>query len=324
MDRGKQFRVQMTLIGLLTWLAVIGIASTPALAASKISIVYSAKVFNLSPVWIAMEQGFFEKRGLAVKLTYIGGAPPVVATLLAGGADVAVVGGVGIIRAYLGGARNLVFIGALKNVLTGSIVGKPEFQTVTDLKGKKIGVSRIGSNPHYLAVEVLKRFHMDARRDVSFIQTGGAPESVAALASGAVDAIAVVPPQDAQMIQMGFKLIADGTALRIPYIATGLATTRDTIAKRPDILQGFVVAFREAAQFLFTHKETAMPIIAKNTQIRDSKTLELVYSAEAPVLERDFRIDLQGIAAVLESAKSDFPKASATRPEDLVDTRFLK
>ena len=38
------------------------------------------------------------------------------------------------------------------------------------------------------------------------------------------------------MIQRGFKLIADGTALRIPYIATGLATTRDTIAKRPDVL----------------------------------------------------------------------------------------
>jgi len=136
MDRGRQFRFLMTLIGLLTWLAVMGIAGTPALAASKISIVYSAKVFNLSPVWIAMEQGFFEKRGL----------------------------------------------------------------------------------------------------DVSFIQTGGAPESVAALVSGAVDAIAVVPPQDTQMIQRGFKLIADGTALRIPYIATGLATTRDTIAKRPDVL----------------------------------------------------------------------------------------
>ena len=314
----------MALIGLFAWLAVMGITGTPALAASKISIVYSAKVFNQSPVWIAMEQGFFEKRGLAVKLTYIGGAPPAVATLLAGGADVAVIGGIGIIRAYLAGARNLVFIGALKNVLTGAIVGKPEFRTLTDLKGKKIGVARIGSNPHFLAVEMLKRAHMDAGRDVSFIQTGGAPESVAALVSGAVDAIAVIPPQDTQMVQKGFKLIADGTALRIPYIATGLATTRDTIAKRPDILQAFMDGFREAAQFLFTHKETAMAIIAKNTQIRDPKTLEIVYRAEVPLVEQEFRIHLQAIAAVLELAKSDFPQASATRPEDLVDTRFLK
>jgi len=203
-------------------------------------------------------------------------------------------------------------------------VGKPEFRTLTDLKGKKIGVARIGSNPHFLAVEMLKRFHMDPGRDVSFIQTGGQLESVAAMTSGAVDAIAVIPPQDTQVIQKGFRLIADGTALRIPYIATALATTRDTIAKRPDVLQGFVVAFREAAQFLFTHKETAMAIIAKNTQISDPKTLEIVYRAEAPLVEQEFHIDLQGIAAVLEPAKSDFPQSSATRPEDLVDTRFLK
>ncbi|MBI3016069.1 MAG: ABC transporter substrate-binding protein [Candidatus Tectomicrobia bacterium] len=324
MERGKLRRFHMPLVGLLVWLAVIGFASSPGLAASKISIVYSAKVISQSPVWIAIEQGFFEKRGLDVRLTYIGGAPPVVATLLAGGADVALIGGVGIIRAYLGGARNLVFIGALKNVLTGSIVGKPELRTVPDLKGKKIGVVRVGSNPHFLAVEILKRFNLDAGRDVSFIQTGGQLESVAAMASGAVDAIAVIPPQDTQVIQKGFRLIADGTALRIPYAATALATTRDTIAKRQDILQGFVDAIREAAQFLFTRKEVAMGIIAKNTQIRDVKTLELAYNAEVPVLERDFRVDLQGIAAVLESAKSDFPQAPAARPEDLVDTRFLK
>ena len=324
MERGKPFRFPMTLVCLLTWLAVIGIAGTPALAASKLSIVYSGKVISQSPVWIAIEQGFFEKRGLTVRLTYIGGAPPVVATLLAGGADVALIGGVGIIRAYLGGAKNLVFIGALKNVLTGSIVGKPEFRTLTDLKGKKIGVARIGSNPHFLAVEMLKRFHMDPGRDVSFIQTGGQLESVAAMTSGAVDAIAVIPPQDTQVIQKGFRLIADGTALRIPYIATALATTRDTIAKRHDVLQGFVDAIREATQFLYTNRETAMGIIAKNTQIRDLKILELAYNAEVPVLERDFRIDLQGIAAVLNEAKSDFPQAAAGKPEDMVDTRFLK
>src|ERR1051325_12242052 len=105
-------------------------------------------------------------------------------------------GGVGTVRAFAQGAQDLVFIGGFKNALTHSIVAKPEITRPEDLKGKKIGVTRIGSNSHYFAVQALRRFGLDASRDITIIQAGGEPEIVAALISGGIDAGSITTPAD--------------------------------------------------------------------------------------------------------------------------------
>jgi ABC-type amino acid transport substrate-binding protein len=73
---------------------------------------------------------------------------------------------------------------------------KPEIKKPEDLKGKKIGVGRIGGNSHYFVQLALRQKGIDPSRDVSPIQTGGAPETFLALSSGAVDAAALTTPQD--------------------------------------------------------------------------------------------------------------------------------
>jgi ABC-type nitrate/sulfonate/bicarbonate transport system substrate-binding protein len=82
--------------------------------------------------------------------------------------------------------------------LTQSILAKPEIKRLEDLRGKKIGVTRIGATTHYFAVQAFKRGNMEAGRDYSMIQTGGAPEMLAALLSGAIDAGTMSAPWDAR------------------------------------------------------------------------------------------------------------------------------
>ena len=115
-------------------------------------------------------------------------------------------GGVGVVNAFVSGASDLVFIGSFKNIMTQSILAKPEVTKLQDLKGKKIGVTRIGSNTHYFSVQALRRAGMSPEKDVTFIQTGGDMETLGALFSGTIDAASMLPPTDGRAIARGFRL----------------------------------------------------------------------------------------------------------------------
>ncbi|HEX2242855.1 MAG TPA: ABC transporter substrate-binding protein, partial [Gammaproteobacteria bacterium] len=144
-------------------------------AAEKLSALYSAQSVSYSLPWIAQDAGLFRKHNLDFQLVYIPSSGVATAALLGGDVEIALAGGVGIVRAFAQGATDLVFIGGFKNALTHSIVAKPEMTKPEDLRGKKIGITRLGSNSHYFAVQALRRMGLDASRDVTLIQAGGEP-----------------------------------------------------------------------------------------------------------------------------------------------------
>ena len=113
--------------------------------------------------WIAEEAGLFRKYELEFQLVYISSAPMVTAALLGGDAQIAISGGEAIVRAHAQGATDLVFVASAKNTLTHSILGKSELKKPEDLKGKKLGVSRLGSNSHYFVIQALRKSGMAAR-----------------------------------------------------------------------------------------------------------------------------------------------------------------
>ena len=89
--------------------------------------------------------GFFKKQGLDVKLVFIASGPLGTTAILSGEVDAGIIGGFAPIRAIAGGAKGLVIIGQSKNRMTGAIVGKKEITSVQDLKGKRLGIDRVGS-----------------------------------------------------------------------------------------------------------------------------------------------------------------------------------
>ena len=157
----------------------ISLCSAAVSGADKLTAIHSSQSMSQSMPWIAKEAGLFRKYNLDFDLVHIASSPTVTAAMLGGNAEVALTGGEGIIRAYVQGAADFVFIGSVKNILTHSLLAKPEIKRMEDLKGKKIGINRIGSNPHYFTVQVLRQAGVDTR-DVQFIQAGGPLETMAA------------------------------------------------------------------------------------------------------------------------------------------------
>jgi ABC-type nitrate/sulfonate/bicarbonate transport system substrate-binding protein len=247
------------------------------------------------------------------------------AAILSGEAEVGVVGSVGIVQAITKGATDLVFIGATKNVLTHSIFARPGISAPGDLRGKKIGITRFGSNTHYFAVQVTRRLGLEPGRDFTFIQVGGEPEELAALIGGSIDAATLSPPVDARAVARGFQAVISGPDLKIPYLAVPFVTRRSVIAQRPQVIASFMRAMAEATKILHTDPELALKVVARQLKLgpEDRKVLETAYAAEINVLERRLDIRRESVEAVLAEVAHTDPRAKAMRPEALIDRRYL-
>jgi len=297
--------------------------SSNAAAADKLIGLYSARVLSQSMPWIAQEAGLFQKHNLDFQLVYISSCPMATAAIVGGDVEVILTGGVCIVRAFVQGNTDLAFVGGVKNIMTQSLVSGPAIKRAEDLKGKKIGVSRIGGNTHYFTTQVMRRYGMEPGRDFTFIQTGGDPEALAALVSGGVDAATLTPPSDALALAQGYHYVVYGPDLRIPYAATAFVTKRSVIAKRPQVIGHFMRAMAEAAKILHTDREFIYKIIGKQLRLTDRKVLDAAYNAEIKALEPRMAIKTEAIQAMIEDVSQVDPRAKKVKPQELVDSRYL-
>ena len=314
-------------MGPVRWLALLMACGvlfvTPVVsAADKLNAIYTARVMSQSMPWVAQEAGLFKKHDLDVQLIFVTPGAPAVATMLTGDSELSIQGAGALSRALVQGNKEVVFIGGIKNVLTHSFLAKPEIKKAENLKGKRIGVSRIGSNPHYFAVQALRHFGLESR-DVSFIQTGGAPETLAALVAQGIDAAVLTSPTDSQALGLGYQYVIYGPDLRIPYAATTFNTRRSVIAKRPQVLARFMRAMAESAKILHTDKEYTFKILQKYLRVNDRKILEAAYNAEIKALEPRLALKLDALQANLDEIAPVDPRAKNIKPQELVDSRFL-
>lgn len=291
-------------------------------AADKLLALYSARVMSQSMPWIAQAAGLLKKYDLDVELVYVAAGAPAYAAILSGDVEVELAGASGFVRAIAQGNKEVAFVAGVKNVLTHSILAKPDIKKAENLKGKKIGVTRIGSNPHYFALQALRHYGIDPR-EVAFIQTGGAPETFAALVSGSIDAGVLTAPTDAQAIALGFHYVVYGPDLRIPYAATSFVTRRAVIAKRPQVLGRFLRVMAEAAMILHTDREFTYKVLGKQLRLDDRKILDAAYNSEIKVLEPRLVIKPEALQAILDEISPVDPRAKKIRPQEIVDSRFL-
>jgi NitT/TauT family transport system substrate-binding protein len=294
-----------------------------ATAAEKLIGFHSARTMSQAMPWIAEEAGLFRKYDLDFQLVYISSAPIVTAALLGGDAQVAVSGGEAIVRAHAQGATDLVFVGSAKNTLTHSIVSKAEIKRPEDLKGKKLGLTRLGANSHYFIIQALRKYGMEPS-DINFIQTGGQVENLAALLSGNVDAATMTGPSGgARATAQGYRYLIYGPDLQIPFAAATLITRRSILQTRAPAIEKFVRATAEAMKIMFLDKEFTYRVLGKQLRINDRKILDAAYDEEIKVLERRLEFKNEAFQAIIDETGKVDPRAKKIRPEDLVDRRFI-
>jgi NitT/TauT family transport system substrate-binding protein len=291
-------------------------------AADKLFTLYTARVMSQAYPWIAAEAGLFKKYDLEIPLVFVTPGAPAVAAILSGDSEVAVIGAASITRPFVAGNKEPVIIGGIKSLLTHSILAKPDIKRAEQLKGKRIGVSRIGSNPHYFAVQALRHYGIDSR-EVSYIQAGGAPETLAALVAQGIDAAVLTVPTDAQALKLGYHYVVYGPDLRIAYAATTFTTRRSIIAKRGPVIGRFMRVMAESAKIMHTDKEYTYKVLGKYLRVDDRKLLEASYNVEIKALEPRLAIKPEGLQSTLDEIAPVDPRAKNVKPQEMVDARYL-
>ncbi len=284
---------------------------------------YSAQVLSQVPIAIAKAAGYFEEQGLDVTLAAVRLGAQNTAALVSGEIDLSVLGGTAPLRARLGGA-DLRLIASTKPYFAGAIVAGPEITSPADLRGKRLGIGSKGGNPDLMARAVLPRFGIEPDRDVAFLNTGGALETVAALVAGSVDAGSVIPPADYQARNLGFHMVIDVTAARIPFLAVVLGTASSTISSRPEALERFVRAYAQAVHRYMTDKDFTLQVAAEFSPTDDPVANEQAYELERSIMQTDLDVPLAAVRASLDLMKAEDPRVADAQPEEFVDLRFVQ
>ena len=185
---------------------------------TKITISVDGKAaFGYLPLTISEQLGYFKAEGLNVEINdFIGGI----------GAVQAVVGGLADISS--GAFENTINMQANNHMLKAFVLqgrappiafgvstkAMSNYQSIADLRGKKIGISVTGSSTNLMATLLLARAGLKLS-DVSFIAVGTAAGALTALRSGQIDAVINTDPVMTMLEQKGeVKIVSDARTLK--------------------------------------------------------------------------------------------------------------
>jgi NitT/TauT family transport system substrate-binding protein len=164
------------------------LALSSAALAKTITVAYPSPSWNTSlPVGTARDFGIFAAEGLDVRPVYGRGEPVVMAALLSGEADYAIMADVTAVTSISRGA-DVVIVAGHTAYIDQVLVGAKSVARLNDLKGKVVGVTGAGGVTEFATVEALARKGLVRDKDYSIMYAGNSPARVNALESGLIHA----------------------------------------------------------------------------------------------------------------------------------------
>ncbi len=206
-------RRQVLIAGSATLLAAPAFVRAQALEKPKTTIAVGGKnLLYYLPLTIAEQRGYFKAEGLDVTIVDFAGGARALQAVVGGSADV--VSGAfehTVNMQYKGQAmRAFALQGRAPQIVLGiNPKTMPNFKTVADLKGKKIGVTAPGSSTNVMVNFILAKVGLKPS-DVSIIGVGASQGAVAAMRSGQIDAISNLDPVITLLQRSGdLKIVSD-------------------------------------------------------------------------------------------------------------------
>jgi len=240
--------------------------------------------------------------------------------LLGGDVQFVRLGANAVIQSSLRGA-NLKMIANTINTLVFSLMSRPEIQTAKDLKGKKVGVTRLGGSTDFALELALKKWGLRRGSDVAVLQTGGMPQLLGAISGGVVDAGVISPPTNLTGAKLGLKELVDFGDIGIVYPNSPLATTQLFLEKNRATALQLLRAYSEGIHRVKTDREGTIKALAKYTKVQDPEILAELYRIYGvKYLEAIPKVRLDAVDEVL---RSEVKSATALKSTDFLDNSLV-
>jgi NitT/TauT family transport system substrate-binding protein len=317
---------QSTRLGILILFSGIVTVAAPVRAQDKVRMGLSSVSALHSAVWVAEQKGLFRKHGLDAEIIVTGqGAATGISALLANDIQVVASAGDALVASTLQGADTVMIAGVVNKGLQ-RIMARSEIKAPSELKGKRIGVTRIGAVSHSVLLMMLPRWKMTVN-DVQVMQLGSSPNMLAALDRGGIDAAVLTIPSMFVAEDRGYRVLADMGDTDIFYLHTMIATTRNYVKNSRDRVSRFLKGYLEGLAFVKQNKKESIDIVRKKLQLGAEQTRNLERSIEllnAKYYESVPYPSLRGVETVLGFVEKDNPKAKGADPKSFVDDSLLR
>lgn len=221
-----------------------------------------------APMYVAINEGFFEEEGLSIDLSTGQGADKTMQQLLSGNVDIGFSGPEQVVYIYNQGREDYpVVFGQLTQRDGSFLVGREEEENFewSSLKGKEIIGGRPGGIPEMALEYVLKQNGLNPENDVKMVTNVDFTATAGAFKSGIGDYVALFEPTATMLEKDGAGNIVSSIGNEAGNISyTCFYTTKSYMDENPDIIQKFTNAIYKGQQWVQQHtsEEVADSIIS--------------------------------------------------------------
>ncbi len=285
-------------------------------------------IFSL-PMRVADKQGFFSGRDLKFSMVPIeDGAEASLTALQDGKADVAHVATSFLITAAMRGADTLAVTAEFNNPIY-SLVAKPWYKSVAELKGRRIGMADMTGSVALATLALFKK-HGLSKEDLNIKVVEGTSQRFQCLTIDDCEAVPLGQPQDFYAIRQGFRLLGATNEAVPEFVYTVTAARRPWAAQNKETLVRYALAMRDSFKFIRDPgNRDKLIALAKewwgSSEESAGATLDLFFNPERNVLPMEGEINLKGVEQVIQFLREGgILKGAVPSAESFVDPQYLK
>jgi len=269
-------------------------------AAEKLVVARSSTTgFTFDPLNIGIEKGIYAKHGLDVQMSVLEGSAKLHQAMLAGALDIGLGAGTDLAFLVKGSPETAVGAIMLGAGIYGLVIGPDsQIHAVADLKGKKIGVSTIGSLTQWLVLRLVQQQTWQ-RDDVTIVTVGSDQTAqTAALETHQIDAVMGAAALGWQLeTQHRGRLLIPASQIVSNFLMNAAYASNKLVAERPDAIRAFLKAWYETVSYMRANRDETVTL-ARAIDGFAQGVEERNYDAVMPFMSRDGKFPAEGLEAV--------------------------
>jgi ABC-type nitrate/sulfonate/bicarbonate transport system substrate-binding protein len=272
------------------------------------------------PQMLASDKGFFQKRGLRAEFIRINSEPTTYQALIAGDVHVTSGAPVGLVLSHAQGI-DVVALASWYNIVPYTLATREKISDLSLLKGKKIGINRLGGRSALILQVMLEDAGLDPFKDVMLLQLGGSQERLAALLSGGIDAAPVDFSLEPKMASLGLFLVK---TKRTPFLTAPTVVRKSYLQSHRSTLRRFFEGYLEAMQHMIKNKEDSFRTLARVLGTGDRQILEHTYNGLLSDLDPNLIPSQDAVKNLLKMVAYTDKRAASVKAEALFDFSLLE
>ena len=279
--------------------------------------------WTFTPLDLGVEQGIFAKHGLDIQIVSFAGDAKLQQALASASIDIGIGSGPGMgfvakgvptftVAAMAGEPRNMVLVLSANSAV----------KSIDELKGKRIGVTTVGSLTDWLAQRVAADKGWGPN-GVTTVSLGGMDSTRAAMKTGQVDA-SVTSTESAYALAENkeWRVLANLSPYAPHFHTHVFFARRELINNNPDVVRRYLRGWFETIAFMKSNKDRTVEVTSKVLKL-DKAVISRTYDEVMPMFSEDGHFDARALDVLRKSYLEMGILEKEPKDEELLTTKFV-